>query len=107
MSSAILYVAIVAIWAGVLIPRWLRRDTSAATATSEQESEAGEPAEEIGDEEETAWAEVGEVPLLEATITSLVNQAQGYLVTGRKPGQAAGWSARTLGPCRRWRSHSG
>ena len=29
MSSAILYVAIVVIWAGVLIPRWLRRDSSA------------------------------------------------------------------------------
>ena len=29
MSSAILYVAIVAIWACVLIPRWLRRDSSA------------------------------------------------------------------------------
>jgi Ca2+/Na+ antiporter len=28
LSSAILYVAIVAIWAGVLIPRYLRRDTS-------------------------------------------------------------------------------
>ncbi len=35
MSSAILYVAIVAIWAGVLIPRWLRRDSAA----SEQHSE--------------------------------------------------------------------
>jgi hypothetical protein len=30
MSSAILYLAIIAIWAGVLIPRWLRRDTSQA-----------------------------------------------------------------------------
>jgi hypothetical protein len=30
LSSAILYVAIVAIWAGVLIPRWLRRDSSAS-----------------------------------------------------------------------------
>ena len=30
MSSAILYVAIVAIWAGVLIPRWLRRDSAAS-----------------------------------------------------------------------------
>jgi hypothetical protein len=29
LSSAILYLAIVAIWAGVLIPRWLRRDSSA------------------------------------------------------------------------------
>ncbi len=35
MSSAILYVAIVAIWAGVLIPRWLRRDSS-ASSSSEQ-----------------------------------------------------------------------
>jgi hypothetical protein len=28
LSSAILYLAIIAIWAGVLIPRWLKRDTS-------------------------------------------------------------------------------
>lgn len=28
MSSAILYLAIIAIWAGVLIPRWLKRDGS-------------------------------------------------------------------------------
>ena len=35
LSSAILYVAIVAIWAGVLIPRWLRRDSS-PSSSSEQ-----------------------------------------------------------------------
>jgi hypothetical protein len=35
LSSAILYVAIVAIWAGVLIPRWLRRDSSASEAAVE------------------------------------------------------------------------
>lgn len=35
MSSAILYVAIVAIWAGVLIPRWLRRDSAAGQRASE------------------------------------------------------------------------
>ena len=35
MSSAILYVAIVAIWAGVLIPRWLRRDSTASGRDSE------------------------------------------------------------------------
>ena len=46
MSSAILYVAIVAIWAGVLIPRWLRRDSAAGgrnregVAATEAESEA-------------------------------------------------------------------
>ena len=34
MSSAILYVAIVAIWACVLIPRWLRRDSPVAASDS-------------------------------------------------------------------------
>lgn len=36
LSSAILYVAIVAIWAGVLIPRWLRRDTSAVERADDE-----------------------------------------------------------------------
>src|ERR1700722_14720624 len=35
MSSAILYAAIIAIWLGVLIPRWLRRDTSQTKAARE------------------------------------------------------------------------
>ena len=35
MSSAILYVAIVAIWACVLIPRWLRRDSASAGSTAD------------------------------------------------------------------------
>ena len=51
MSSAILYVAIVAIWAGVLIPRWLRRDSAASerysedltTAETEVEAEPAPP----------------------------------------------------------------
>ncbi len=43
MSSAILYVAIVAIWACVLIPRWLRRDSSASVpVSSPAEAQAGE-----------------------------------------------------------------
>jgi hypothetical protein len=33
LSSAILYGAIVVIWAGVLIPRWLRRETSSEEVT--------------------------------------------------------------------------
>jgi hypothetical protein len=33
LSSAILYGAIVVIWAGVLIPRWLRRESSAEEVT--------------------------------------------------------------------------
>ena len=42
MSSAILYVAIVAIWAGVLIPRWLRRDTSASEQAIDETSAPAE-----------------------------------------------------------------
>ncbi len=39
MSSAILYVAIVAIWAGVLIPRWLRRDSSSSEPAGDSAGE--------------------------------------------------------------------
>lgn len=39
MSSAILYVAIVVIWAAVLIPRWLRRDSTATAAAEAAEAE--------------------------------------------------------------------
>ncbi len=53
MSSAILYVAIVVIWACVLIPRWLRRDTSAAVDAS---------AEQAGDEASAAAAEEEPLP---------------------------------------------
>jgi hypothetical protein len=45
LSSAILYVAIVAIWAGVLIPRWLRRDSAAGGRGSENLSTAEEKPE--------------------------------------------------------------
>jgi Flp pilus assembly protein TadB len=49
LSSAILYVAIVAIWAGVLIPRWLRRDSAASQRASEDltraDAETSAPAE--------------------------------------------------------------
>jgi Flp pilus assembly protein TadB len=44
VSSAILYVAIVAIWACVLIPRWLRRDTSQAKAPKAQREVPGDAA---------------------------------------------------------------
>jgi len=65
LSSAILYVAIVAIWAGVLIPRWLRRDsagnqrasedlTSADAETSDSADEAAEPAPPLRRRDEIA-----------------------------------------------------
>ncbi len=70
MSSAILYVAIVAIWAGVLIPRWLRRDSSAtaaaraaaAEAEAEAEAEAAASASDEASDEASAELGVGEEP---------------------------------------------
>ena len=46
MSSAILYVAIVAIWAGVLIPRWLRRDSPSGEQVSDEATITDAPAEQ-------------------------------------------------------------
>jgi hypothetical protein len=56
MSSAILYLAIIAIWAGVLIPRWLRRDTSRAVpadgpAADLQAPEDAREGDDEGDDE--------------------------------------------------------
>jgi hypothetical protein len=45
LSSAILYAAIIAIWAGVLIPRWLRRDSSRESSRSPEDV-----ADQSGDE---------------------------------------------------------
>jgi hypothetical protein len=42
MSSAILYVAIVAIWACVLIPRWLRRDSPRSAVSTADVAVPGE-----------------------------------------------------------------
>jgi hypothetical protein len=59
VSSAFLYLAIVAIWACVLVPRWLRRDSAAAElATEGSYDEAGywEGEEEPAGEDEPADA---------------------------------------------------
>jgi hypothetical protein len=52
MSSAILYLAIIAIWAGILIPRWLHRDTSRITsareAIAQELATTGDPADDSG-----------------------------------------------------------
>jgi len=53
LSSAILYIAIVAIWAFVLIPRWLRRPHLLAADTAEPDDldGASSPAEDYQDQE--------------------------------------------------------
>ena len=52
MSSAILYLAIVAIWAVFLIPRWVRRTHTAPEAPDRQPDATADPkAEQDGDDE--------------------------------------------------------
>jgi hypothetical protein len=50
MSSAILYLAIVAIWACVLIPRWLRRDSARGASAPVAPPVVAEPGAEAGDD---------------------------------------------------------
>jgi membrane protein implicated in regulation of membrane protease activity len=48
VSSAILYLAIIAIWAGVLIPRWLKRDSSRERASKSSRERLGEQPTDLG-----------------------------------------------------------
>ena len=69
MSSAILYVAIVVIWACVLIPRWLRRDSARGAGSTTDTPVPGDvlpgdvlpgdviPAEDAADDDESWTAE--------------------------------------------------
>jgi len=45
VSSAFLYLAIIAIWAGVLVPRWLKRDSSRPKAAKSSQPESPHVAE--------------------------------------------------------------
>jgi hypothetical protein len=67
LSSAILYVAIVGIWAVVLIPRWLRRDSSergsGVTATTKDTAE--DTAADTAEDSAEVAAEVDEQPVPE------------------------------------------
>jgi hypothetical protein len=64
VSSAILYVAIVVIWACVLIPRWLRRDSARGAGSAADTPVPGDvvpgdviPAEDAADDDESWTAE--------------------------------------------------
>jgi hypothetical protein len=63
LSSAILYLAIVAIWAGVLVPRWVRSHAH-RTAETEADDDAGqeEPLAENGRAARQTSAERGPAP---------------------------------------------
>jgi hypothetical protein len=61
LSSAILYLAIVAIWACVLVPRWLHRshETAAEHEFPSGQEEAADHAEDPGPEQQAGPAEPG------------------------------------------------
>jgi hypothetical protein len=60
MSSAILYLAIIAIWLCVLIPRWLKRDSARGAVVSPDATAAGEtPATTSADADEADLADDG------------------------------------------------
>jgi hypothetical protein len=65
MSSAILYLAIIAIWAGLLIPRWLKRDSPRGAALETDEAGTDEAATDGAgtDEAATAAPEIDEAGL--------------------------------------------
>ena len=75
MSDSILYLAIVAIWAGFLIPAWIRRPHSSKT---EQAFEAGEFENEID-------AETGLQTVAGAGHQADVSDPEGHFETVPKP----------------------
>ena len=71
MSSAILYLAIIAIWLCVLIPRWLKRDSARGAAAAADTAVAGEsPAPAAADPDEAGLAEDGAPQAAEPGVTA-------------------------------------
>jgi hypothetical protein len=66
MSSAVLYLAIVAVWGIVLVPMWLRRDSDGISRllrrndTAEQLDEPAEPAAPLAEDDDVPFAEPAE-----------------------------------------------
>jgi hypothetical protein len=55
LSSAVLYLAIVAIWVGVLVPRWLRRAHPAASDRPAGQSDDAQASAEPGRDSRSGW----------------------------------------------------
>jgi hypothetical protein len=89
MSSAILYLAIVAIWAGVLIPRWLRRDSLRGAVAGhetpvvpEDDLEDTEIAAAVADNADTTVAERDERDLPPLPLTA--DESRQRMLTARR-----------------------
>ena len=88
MSSAILYLAIVAIWAGVLVPRWLRPAQVVARATdTRQREEVRGHGEARGEDTSTPWpdsdSDTEPIPTVRPEHDHLVGRAARTGRTGR------------------------
>jgi hypothetical protein len=72
MSSAILYLAIIAIWLCVLIPRWLKRDSArGAVIASDSAAPSETPATTAADGDETDIADDGATGVTEPDAAAL------------------------------------
>jgi hypothetical protein len=88
LSSAILYLAIVAIWAGVLVPRWLRPAQVVARATdTRQRGEVRGHGEARGEDTSTPWpdsdSDTEPIPTVRPEHDHLVGRAARTGRTGR------------------------
>jgi hypothetical protein len=87
MSSAILYLAIVAIWACVLIPRWLRRDSArgaSAPVAPPVLAEPGEPADDDLPADASADEELAPAPVRAAEPPSAEQSRRRMLAARRR-----------------------
>ena len=76
MSSAILYLAIIAIWLCVLIPRWLKRDSARGAAVAADTAVAGEsPDTTAADAEGAVVADDGAPQATEPGVTARTSAA--------------------------------
>jgi type IV secretory pathway VirB10-like protein len=95
MSSAILYLAIIAIWLCVLIPRWLKRDSARGAVIETNITAGGDtPAPVAADADQTEVADDGAPPAAEPGVTARpaaapapplsAEEARRRILTGRR-----------------------
>ncbi|WP_026414349.1 hypothetical protein [Actinomadura oligospora] len=78
MSSAFLYLAIVAVWAVVLVPMWLRRDTEATTGISRRLLHKREDGADLGGVDHDLDFDTAEIDL-----DAVAHEAAGTAGSGR------------------------
>lgn len=88
MSSAVLYLAIVAVWGIVLVPMWLRRDGEGIGRLLHRRQETADDAVVDEDEDDVAFEEPGEAEYAEPVSEPVPAPAEAPAVPGRgEPGR--------------------